>query len=390
MKTKLIYTEDFERRFANAAKNGSTVCADILKAIKTPDNIKDGVKVNYITTVKVNNGSYDGFTRRSIKVTYCSKDFTNDNNPEKGSPVGMWRRENRAQLDLVRFVDLFKSLEGIHYSSEDYAYAAEVLSIDEPLVCKILSGMRNIEKCYAYSNYAPIVSSSSNSNTLWSSCMRSEETAAVAGDFYANFCGAKIVGVFGVNTGAVYGRAILWPEIIVQDEKGAFLDRVYFTHDCIRVMMYEFAKTQGVKFRKYQNTYDSKVYFVKFSDPTTRIRAGVRIAVPQIKWHKAGSPYTDTFSWVNYENEHFYLSNYCTDYSVVATDCTGTTGAKLRDICPVCGMVHSRGTALCRTCADKYMKNTIVGPVYTGKVNKKGEPILPKKYVEAEKHIQSL
>lgn len=384
---KLIYTEDFERRFSTAAKNGSKVCADILKAIKTPNNVEDGVTANYLTTVRVSHGSAGDRQIRSVKVTYCSKDFTNENNPEHGSPVGMWRRENRAATDLQRMVGWFKSLNIINYTSEDFHYAAEILSVDEPLKCVILKGMANIEKLYNSANYSLV---SSQNDTLWNSCMRHEDTAAAAGDFYANFCGAKIIGVIGATSGSVYGRAILWPNITINSQSGAFLDRVYFTHDAIRKMVYKFAQEQGVVFRKYQNTYDSKTYFVRFDNPDVKIRAVVTIEVPQVKWHKNGSPYTDTFSYINFQNDKFYLSNYCDDYTVYATDYTGTHGHRVHQICPVCGTVHSNDTVLCRSCYRDLMRDTLVGKIYIGKANKKGEPILPKKYAEAANRLANL
>lgn len=385
---KLTFTDDFERRFATAAKNGSRLAADILKAIKTPDNVADGVRADYFTTVKVHHGSGDGFTQRTLKITYCSKDFSNANNPEHGSPVGMWRRENRSTIDLPRLVGLFKSLDANSYTSAEYQQTAEILSIDEPLKVVTLKGMANIKKLYHYANYS---SNDGTTDTLWNSCMRYEETAEVAGDFYANFCGASIVGVIGAVSGAVYGRAILWPEIDINGDKGAFLDRVYTTHDCLRFLIYEHAKKEGVKFRKWRNDYASKQYFVRLAEPDNAIEARVTISVPQVKWHKYGSPYTDTFSWVVYDDGHFFLANYDSTKAVVRTDRTGERGEHIRSICPVCGRVHNgRYGILCDNCSAMYMKNTIVGLIYTGRLNRKGEPILPKKFKEATERVENL
>ena len=375
------------KRLDVAAKNGSKVCADLLKAIKTPDNVKDGVSANYFTTVKVNHGSNDYRVVRTVKITCCTKDFSNENNPEHGSPVGMWRRENRTSIDLVKLVGFFKSLSITDYTSAEYQQAAEILAINEPLKIVTLKGMENIKRLYMFSSYA---TEDGRTDTLWNSCMRYEDTAEVAGDFYANFCGAKIIGVIGTVSNAVYGRAILWPEIEINGEKGAFLDRVYTTHDCLRFLVWDYAKKIGVKFRKYANDYSSKRYFVKFDAPDDVIEARVKISVPQVKWHKEGSPYTDTFSWVTYEGGKFFLANFNSNYAVVQTDMTGTHGSHIRSICPVCGKVHSDGGVLCNDCCETYMKDTIVGVVYTGRTNKKGEPILPKKYADAARKISKL
>ena len=386
--TKFTYTEDLERRFSNAAKNGSKVCAAILDAIKMPNNVKDTVKLNYLTTVRINRGSDNGHQHRGVKITCCKKDFSNDNNPEKGSPVGMWRRENRSDIALQDLVTCFKNLNLGDFTDADFQYAAEVLIFDEPIKVVKKKGMANIQKIYDYTNYAPI---GGYDDTLWSSCMRGSETAAIAGDFYANFCGASIIAAVGTISGSIYGRAIYWPSITIGDTTGAFLDRVYYVADPVRVMIWKFAEEDGAVFRKYENSFSSKTKFVKFSDPSNRIVANVTLAVPSVKWHKQGCPYMDTFSFLRYDKVNgFVLANNCDEQYVAQLDHTGGAARRALKICPVCGRVHSRDGELCSDCSRTYLKNTPVGLIYTGRVNKKGEPILPKKFVEASTHLRKV
>lgn len=391
---KLIYSEDFKIRFTNAAKNGSKVCRDIMKAINIPNNIKDGVSWNYLTTVRVRQGTYDPFIKKSVKVTVCTKDFSNANNPEHGSPVGMWRRENRTDIALTRLVEAFKSLNPTDYTSDDYKYAASILCVEEPLKCGIYSKMQDIERGYNGANY---IDTFSGDGTLQHSCMRGEDTAAVAGDFYANFAGANIILVTGTASGKVYGRAMLWPSITLHEDgeavTGPFLERVYFAHDAILDMVRDFALSKGVRFRKWKNTFSDKRTFVDMTNDRL-IEEATYISVPVKKWHKHGSPYLDTFSYLFYKDGQFFLGNRSMDKD--GHDCvadlatTGTTAAKYKSICPVCGHVHSNEPGLCTSCRRALIKTTPVGNVYIGKMNKNHEPILPKKFVEDAKHLMSI
>lgn len=387
--TNFTYTEDFERRLSNAAKNGSTVCDAVLKALNKADNIRETVKLDYLTTVRINRGSGDdAYTFRGVKITCCKKDFNNANNPEKGSPVGMWRSENRVDLSLQDLVACFKDLNVSDFSDADYQYAAEVLIFDEPIVCVEKKGMDNITQTYDCANYAVV---GGCDNTLWSSCMRDSSCAAVAGDFYANFCGANIIAAVGAVSGSVYGRAIYWPNITVNGESGPFLDRVYYVADPVRLMIWKFAEADGAVFRKYENSYSSKKRFVKFAQPRVQIIADVDIVVPSIKWHKYGSPYMDTFSFLRYNKDDGFVLTNNSDLTFVAQlDQTGTVGYRAAKICPVCGSVHGHSGALCRECEKTLLRDTPVGRIYIGVLDGAGNPVLPEKFAEAQKHLNSV
>ena len=62
-------------------------------------------------------------------------------------------------------------------------------------------------EAYLESNYSPI--SDGSESSLHNSCMRYEDKARNAADFYANFAGAKIL-VARDDSSNVVGRAIVW------------------------------------------------------------------------------------------------------------------------------------------------------------------------------------
>lgn len=394
---KLIYSEDFKKRFTNASKNGSTVCAAILKAINTPDNVKDGVRFNYLTTVRVRHGGSGEFVSKSVKITVCNKDFSNKNNPEHGSPVGMWRPENRVPIDLPTLVGAFKSIDGNAFTSDDYKFAASILCVEEQLKCGIYSKMQDIQRGYDGTNY---IETYYGDGTLQNSCMRGEATARVAADFYANFAGAKIILVTGASSGKVYGRAMLWPNLTLHPNgadgeavTGSFLERTYFAYDAVLNIVRDFAKANGVRFRKLRNTYSDKLSFVDVETGRTWDEP-VAIHVPVKKWHKGGAPYIDTFSYLFYENGEFLMSNSSrrngrSNY-VADLGTTGTEASMYRRICPACGKVHEGRGVLCPACERALLKSTSVGPVYIGKVDKNHNPVLPKKFVQDAEHLRKL
>ena len=388
--SNLTYTEDFRIRFANAAKNGSKVCAAILKAIKTPNNVRDSVKFDYLTTKRIRHGANENFIKKSIVVTVCSKDFSNKENPEHGSPVGMWRPENRRNISLPDLVDAFKSLDSNDFTSDDYQYASSILCADEPIKVAIYSKMQDIERGYLGDNYIEVFS---GDGTLQNSCMRHEGTARVAGDFYANFAGAKIVLATGTVTGKIYGRAILWPNIEVSGVSGSFLDRTYYAHDAVMHMIRSYAKEHGVRFRKYRNTYTDKNSFVDMTTGERYDNVIVSVRVPANKWHKEGSPYMDTFSYLFYNDGQFALANFCrlngSSNHVADLACTGEHANIVRHICPVCGNVHSNDY-ICLSCERTYIKMTAVGRVWIGKTNKNHEPVLSKKYVKDNERLSRI
>ncbi len=382
------YSEDFAKRMNNAAKNGSKVCEAIMTALKKPNNVRDEVKANYLTTVRVAHGTTStnyGAAFKSIKITACSKDFSNENNPEHGSPVGMWRPQNRCDISLRNIAGFFTEFPT--FTDADFAYACEALIMDEPVKPVILSGMDKINAAYDVANYVAVCG---KNDTLWHSCMRYPEMAAIAGDFYANFCGAEIIVAKGVISGSVYGRAIIWPKVSFRmgDTKfeGSFLDRVYFVNDAVRQMIVKQAAAAGVQYRKLRNTYTDKDTFVEMASEIA-FTAMAYVTVPKIKWHNHGAPYVDTFSCLKYNNG-FSLENFDSASTVATLQHTNGSGAECRCICPICGKPHFNNY-LCDDCMTKYVKSTVVGYIFVGKM-KKGKPVVNKRYVEAAENLKKI
>ncbi len=87
-------------------------------------------------------------------------------------------------------------------------------------------------EAYLESNYSPI--SDSDTSSLHSSCMRYEDKARNAADFYTNFAGAKIL-VARDESNNILGRAVVWNEVTLWKSintpiAASLLDRIYSSH----------------------------------------------------------------------------------------------------------------------------------------------------------------
>ena len=99
--------------------------------------------------------------------------------------------------------------------------------------------MNDFMEAYLESNYSPIADS--GESTLHVSCMRYEDKARNAADFYANFAGAKIL-VARDDSNNILGRAIVWENVSLQRTDGfqgtlSLLDRIYFSHAFVADIM---------------------------------------------------------------------------------------------------------------------------------------------------------
>ena len=89
--------------------------------------------------------------------------------------------------------------------------------------------MNDFMEAYLESNYSPIADSDTSS--LHSSCMRYEDKARNAADFYTNFAGAKIL-VARDESNNILGRAVVWNEVTLWKSintpiAASLLDRIY-------------------------------------------------------------------------------------------------------------------------------------------------------------------
>lgn len=375
---KVIVKDELRARLTCAASNGSVVAKDILAEIKSNKEISEVLrgKANYFATKRKRQSGGEGFTKIKIVFTYCNKDITNDNFPDKNNPQAPWFNENRVEVDASTFVGCFKNLPD--YNDEDLGYFANSICVMSKVSVKLCDKMSDFEDAYRQENYAHIAQF--GDSTLHNSCMRYEETARNAADFYYNFAGAKII-IAKDGEGNILGRAIVWPK--THHSQGgemyecAFLDRVYYTHVFVREMIYRHAENIGIHLRKLHNDYHSTASFVVMNPPEGYPLAKgdemeetqMAVKVPASKWHKIGAPYLDTLSYIILKQDgELTLTNY-ESIRVIAT-CRSTSGyaSSVRNYCPRCGKLHKENDVVCGTCYSELFQTTLLGRAITEKI----------------------
>jgi len=127
--------------------------------------------------------------------------------------------------------------------------------------------------------------------SLAGSCMRGK------GDHMGIYQNTKIVTLTNKVTGLLAGRALLWEDVkSVGDsvpESIKFIDRFYVAHDHLHETFKEYAIDNGLWYKQYYKTYDSKQ---KLINPLTGEVCVVRMTFPTPTDHIL-YPYIDTFSY---------------------------------------------------------------------------------------------
>lgn len=375
---KLIVKDELRTRLAYAAYNGSVIAKDILAEMKTNKDVSDVIrgKANYFATKRKKQNGEEGCSKVKIVFTYCNKDVTHDNFPDKNNLQAAWFNENRTEIDPSTFVGSFKNLPD--YDNEDMGYFVNAICVMSKVSVKLYDKMNDFEYAYHKDNYTPVVQF--GDSTLHSSCMRQEQTARNAADFYYNFAGAKII-IAKDSEENIMGRAILWPKTL-HDKDGvtwecSFLDRVYYSHTFILKLIYDYAESIGIELRKRHNDYSSTESFVVMNAPDNYpLRYGdemnetkMKVKVPASKWHKIGAPYLDTFAYITLKKDgELTLTNY-ENINVIAT-CRSTSGfaTLVRNYCPRCGKLHKDNYTICGTCSTELFHNTLLGQAITEKI----------------------
>jgi len=394
---KTIVSDELKSRLSHAAENGSVIASAILAELKSGKEVSEVIRgsANYFST-KRKKTTYDNYMSVKIVFTACTKDITNKNFPDRLNPQAPWFPENRTDIDPSTFIGYFKNLP--EYTSKDLDFFTSSICLDSKVNIKIYDKMNDFIEAYKGENYSPIVQY--GETTLHNSCMRNEEVARNAADFYYNFAGAKII-VVKDSANNILGRAIVWPNVIwsrdEEEQTISVIDRVYFTHTFILQKIYEYAQSIGINLRKKVNDYEHSRSFIalnsieKFGIIPDMVLEGIhlKIRVPASKWHKKGAPYLDTFSEIHVINKSSVeLFNFQSDDFHIGT-CRSTYGKadRCKTVCPMCGKVHYQETIpLCKSCKKEVYINTVFGEaiqsrtiVYNGKTYpsilfKKGRP----------------
>jgi NAD-dependent SIR2 family protein deacetylase len=374
---KLQVTAELRSRLGNAAANGSGVARDILKEIKSGKDSSEIIRggSNYFGT-KRKRYSQGDYNQIKIIFTACTKDVTNEKFPDRNNPQAPWYTENRADLDPATFVKCFKNLGD--YDDDEIAYFANSISVDSKITVKLYTQMADIHEAYLGTNYSPVAQY--GVSTLHNSCMRDEEKARNAADFYYNFAGAQIIVAKDAGNN-IMGRAIVWRNALHKSDAGeiivSILDRVYFTHDFVREMINDYARNIGIQLRKHSNDNTSATNF-SFLNIVRGIEVADRhgqtnelhfyIRVPASKWHKHGAPYMDTFSYLVLRADgSVILSNKQMSGCFAELRSTYAKASREKYICPSCNKVHSNlSSHICEACKSKIMRSTVFGEVILG------------------------
>ena len=385
---KVVISDELKARLTAARDNGSVVASDILAELKrgNPKEIFSG-HANYFSS-KRKVVSLTNYKKLSIMITYCSKNLSNPAFPGYGDPMAPNRSENRGSCSPSSFVGMFRNLR--HYSSEELAFFTNALCCATKIRFKLESSMEAIEAAYNEVNYNSFAQN--GETTLHSSCMRYADMAAIAADFYHNFAGAKIMVAYETD-GSIVGRAIVWDKVNVTyqnlNKSGLMvIDRVYYTFDFIRLLMLEKARTLGIHLRKRHNTYYNHEQFTVLNpidfgeirfDTDDNIDAKASVCVPKVKWHKKGSPYLDTFCYLEInKNQQMTLSNYNSSETILSLQSAEGRPCKQKSYCPVCGKVHSNTpNYFCYECQEKLMKDTPFGKLFASSLRPYGDKVVP-------------
>lgn len=206
---KLNVSNELKSRLMHAAENGSVIAKDILLEVKKNVPVEEIIRGTYnCFSTKRKRTEAGTFKKIRIVFTACSKDLAHPSFPDRNNPQAPWFPENRTVLEPSTFVELFKNLP--KYSPDEINYFCSALSLDSKVTVRLHESMNDFMEAYLESNYSPIADSDTSS--LHSSCMRYEDKARNAADFYTNFAGAKIL-VARDESNNILGRAVVWNEV---------------------------------------------------------------------------------------------------------------------------------------------------------------------------------
>lgn len=256
---KAIITNDLKNRVKYAAMNGSVIAQDLLAAINACRDIKQETDktMNFFDS-KRKVHQLDSRKTIRIVVTCCRKDLSNRNLPDYGNPQAPYFPENRSEVSVKDFACVFKAVREKEYADTDWTYFDSAMRLASKVTFRVGTSMADFIKAYDASNYIGL--SEGDQSTLHGSCMRGEDTARNAADYYVNFAGAKIL-IGETSDGEVVSRAILWEGMKVHGavETINFIDRIYTAFDgFLMAAMRKAAVERGYVWRKTQNDYCHK------------------------------------------------------------------------------------------------------------------------------------
>ena len=409
---KLNVSNELKSRLMHAAENGSVIAKDILLEVKKNVPVEEIIRGTYnCFSTKRKRTEAGTFKKIRIVFTACSKDLAHPSFPDRNNPQAPWFPENRTDLEPSTFVELFRNLP--KYSPDEINYFCSALSLDSKVTVRLHESMNDFMEAYLESNYSPI--SDSDTSSLHSSCMRYEDKARNAADFYTNFAGAKIL-VARDESNNILGRAVVWNEVTLWKSintpiAASLLDRIYSSHAFVAELIRKQAQEAGILLRRRYNDYTHTTDFTVLNPiegqewaAGDNIQVSLTVKVPACRWHKKGVPYLDTFYSLHLTDGNLELRNTEGDTSIATCRSTEGRANRRKYVCPKCGKIHSfPDTAFCKNCQDMFYISTVFGKVlkgtsaeYKGKkypsfLFKKGRPVPEfRRYLQSKYSINSL
>lgn len=404
---KLNVSNELKSRLMHAAENGSVIAKDILLEVKKNVPVEEIIRGTYnCFSTKRKRTEAGTFKKIRIVFTACSKDLAHPSFPDRNNPQAPWFPENRTVLEPSTFVELFKNLP--KYSPDEINYFCSALSLDSKVTVRLHENMNDFMEAYLESNYSPIADSDTSS--LHSSCMRYEDKARNAADFYTNFAGAKIL-VARDESNNILGRAVVWNEVTLWKSintpiAASLLDRIYSSHAFVAELIRKQAQEAGILLRRRYNDYTHTTDFTVLNPiegqewaAGDNIQVSLTVKVPACRWHKKGVPYLDTFYSLHLTDGNLELRNTEGDTSIASCRSTEGCANRRKYVCPKCGKIHPfPDMAFCKNCQDMFYISTVFGKVlkstsveYKGKkypsfLFKKGRPVPEfRRYLQIEK-----
>lgn len=404
---KLNVSNELKSRLMHAAENGSVIAKDILLEVKKNVPVEEIIRGTYnCFSTKRKRTEAGTFKKIRIVFTACSKDLAHPSFPDRNNPQAPWFPENRTVLEPSTFVELFKNLP--KYSPDEINYFCSALSLDSKVTVRLHESMNDFMEAYLESNYSPIADSDTSS--LHSSCMRYEDKARNAADFYTNFAGAKIL-VARDESNNILGRAVVWNKVTLWKSintpiAASLLDRIYSSHAFVAELIRKQAQEAGILLRRRYNDYTHTTDFTILNPiegqewaAGDNIQVSLTVKVPACRWHKKGVPYLDTFYSLHLTDGNLELRNTEGDTSIASCRSTEGCANRRKYVCPKCGKIHSfPDMAFCKNCQDMFYIFTVFGKVlkgtsveYKGKkypsfLFKKGRPVPEfRRYLQIEK-----
>lgn len=225
---RLYASNELKSRLTHAAANGSVIAADILSELKKNRPAQEIIRGSYsFLSTKRKWTDCGSFRKIRIVFTAFNKDPEHPNFPDRNNPQAPWFPENRTDLEPSTFIEQFKNLR--EYTSCEISYFRSAITLDSKVSVRLHTGMNDFLDAYQESNYSSITDG--DTSTLHNSCMRYEDKARNAADFYANFAGAGIL-VARDEGNNVIGRAVVWRKAVwnttgMPAVQVSVLDRIY-------------------------------------------------------------------------------------------------------------------------------------------------------------------